>query len=142
MQGYRLIKEKFIKELDSNAKLYEHEKTKARVLKLENDDNNKAFCIGFKTPPKDHTGVCHILEHMVLSGSKKYRTKEPFMDLYKTSLCTFLNAMTFPDKTIYPVSSRNEKDFRILWMYIWMLYFFQEYMKKKIFLCKRVGTTN
>ncbi len=135
MQGYRLIKEKFIKELDSNAKLYEHEKTKARVLKLKNDDNNKAFCIGFKTPPKDHTGVCHILEHMVLSGSKKYRTKEPFMDLYKTSLCTFLNAMTFPDKTIYPVSSRNEKDFRNLMdVYLDAVFFPRIYEEENIFM--------
>lgn len=110
-KGYKLIKEEWLDEYKSKARLFEHEKTGARVLKLENDDDNKVFSIGFKTVREDSTGICHILEHSVLSGSRKYKTKEPFMDLIKNSLQTFLNAMTFNDKTIYPISSRNEKDF-------------------------------
>lgn len=110
-KGYKLIKEEWLEEYNSKALLFEHEKTKARVLKMENDDDNKVFSIGFKTVREDSTGICHILEHSVLSGSRKYKTKEPFMDLVKNSLQTFVNAMTFNDKTIYPISSRNEKDF-------------------------------
>lgn len=110
-KGYKLIKEEWLEEYNSKARLFEHEKTKARVLKMENDDDNKVFSIGFKTVREDSTGICHILEHSVLSGSRKYKTKEPFMDLIKNSLQTFVNAMTFNDKTIYPISSRNEKDF-------------------------------
>ena len=78
---------------------------------MENDDTNKVFSIGFKTPPQDSTGVMHILEHSVLCGSRKFPTKEPFVELVKGSLNTFLNAMTFSDKTIYPIASQNEKDF-------------------------------
>lgn len=111
MDKYRVVEKEFIDELKSEAILFEHEKTKARVLKIENDDENKAFGIGFRTVQNDDTGVCHILEHSVLSGSRKFKTKEPFMDLVKSSLQTFVNAMTFDDKTIYPISSRNEKDF-------------------------------
>ena len=95
------------------ADLYEmvHEQTRAKAIWLKRDDENKTFSIGFKTTPVDDTGVFHILEHSVLNGSKKYPVKEPFVDLLKGSLQTFLNAMTFPDKTVYPVSSRNDKDF-------------------------------
>ncbi|MCR5808948.1 MAG: insulinase family protein [Clostridiales bacterium] len=88
-----------------------HEKTGATLYWVDNGDNNKTFCVGFKTLPEDSTGVFHILEHSVLCGSEKYPVKEPFVDLMKSSMNTFLNAMTFPDKTIYPVSSRNERDF-------------------------------
>lgn len=109
--NYKIIKEKLINEIDSKAILLEHEKTGARVLKVENSDNNKAFCISFRTVPNDSTGVAHIMEHSVLNGSRKFKAKEPFMELYKTSLQTFLNAMTYPDKTMYPIASRNEKDF-------------------------------
>lgn len=114
MKNFKIIKEEWLEEYNSKAILFEHEKTKARVLKMENDDENKAFAIGFKTAQKDDTGVCHILEHSVLSGSRKYKTKEPFMDLIKNSLQTFVNAMTYDDKTMYPVSSRNEVDFHNL----------------------------
>lgn len=114
MQFYRLIEERYLDNEQSNALVYEHIVTKAKVFVMKNDDNNKTFGIGFRTPPKNDNGVCHILEHCVLNGSKKYRTKEPFMDLVKSSLQTFLNAMTYADKTIYPVASRNEKDFRNL----------------------------
>lgn len=112
--GYKTIEDKEIPEIGSRAILLEHIKTGARVLKLKNDDDNNVFGIGFKTPPNDSTGVAHIVEHCVLSGSRKYKTKEPFMDVYKGSLQTFLNAMTFGDKTIYPIGSRNDKDFENL----------------------------
>lgn len=114
MKKYKLIEEKFIKSEDSLISVLEHIKTKAKILLVKNKDNNKLFSIGFRTPPKDSSGVCHILEHCVLNGSKKYTTKEPFMDMIKTSLQTFLNAMTYSDKTIYPVASRNTKDFENL----------------------------
>ena len=80
-------------------------------IKILSEDDNKCFAIGFRTPPENSTGVPHILEHSVLCGSRKFNTKEPFVELLKGSLNTFLNAMTYPDKTIYPVASRNEKDF-------------------------------
>ena len=76
-----------------------------------NDDDNKVFSISFRTPPEDSTGLPHILEHSVLCGSRKFPSKEPFVELVKGSLNTFLNAMTFPDKTMYPIASKNEKDF-------------------------------
>ena len=109
--GFTLLEEYQVKELQSTARVFSHEKSGARLLHLENDDDNKVFSIGFRTPPSDSTGVPHIVEHCVLSGSRKYRTKEPFMDMIKGSLQTFINAMTFGDKTIYPVASRNDKDF-------------------------------
>ena len=113
-KGFKLLEEKEVKEANSTSRLFSHEKTGARLIYLSNEDNNKVFTIGFRTPPEDSTGVPHIIEHSVLSGSKKYRTKEPFMDLIKGSLQTFLNAMTYPDKTVYPVASRNDKDFKNL----------------------------
>ena len=109
--GFILNKEEQIKEVNSIVRIFEHEKTGARLLHMENDDSNKVFSIGFKTPPSDSTGVMHILEHSVLCGSKKFPTKEPFVELVKGSLNTFLNAMTFSDKTVYPIASKNEKDF-------------------------------
>ena len=112
--GFRVCKSEFIKEVNSTAYLMEHELSGARLLYLENPDDNKVFTIGFRTPPADDTGVAHILEHSVLCGSRKYRLKEPFVELVKGSLNTFLNAMTYPDKTVYPVASRNDKDFHNL----------------------------
>lgn len=109
--GFNLKHVEEIKEINSIARVFEHEKTGARLLHLENDDDNKVFSIGFRTPPEDSTGVAHILEHSVLCGSRKFPTKEPFVELIKGSLNTFLNAMTFGDKTIYPLASKNEKDF-------------------------------
>ncbi len=112
--GFKLNKKETIKELKSLALHFEHEVTGAEVLVLENDDDNKVFSVTFRTPPENDRGVAHILEHSVLCGSRKYPVKEPFMELVKGSLQTFLNAMTFPDKTMYPVASRNHKDFRNL----------------------------
>ncbi len=108
---FTLIEKRYLPEEDATLYQYEHEKTKARVLHMKNKDPNKVFIIGFRTPPLGSTGNCHILEHCVLNGSRKYKTKEPFMDLLKSSLQTFLNAMTYPDRTVYPVASRNDADF-------------------------------
>ena len=112
--NFKLISKEFVKEENSDVLIFEHIATKAKLIKLVNEDPNKTFGIGFRTPPNNSTGVAHILEHTVLNGSKKYTTREPFMDLLKSSLQTFLNAMTFSDKTIYPVASRNDKDFHNL----------------------------
>lgn len=109
--GFKLVEQRNIKEIQSVARVFYHEKSGARLLSLENDDDNKVFSIGFRTPPSSSTGVAHIVEHCVLSGSRKYTTKEPFMDMAKGSLQTFMNAITFSDKTLYPIASRNEKDF-------------------------------
>lgn len=108
---FTLVKETQIPELKSTARLYRHEITGARLLSVINDDENKCFSINFRTPPQNSTGVAHILEHSVLNGSQKYPVKEPFVELLKGSLATFINAMTFPDKTCYPVASQNTRDF-------------------------------
>ncbi|AYF53311.1 insulinase family protein [Clostridium botulinum] len=109
--GFKFIEEKEIKDINSKARIFYHEKSGAKLLNLQNEDDNKVFAIGFRTPPDDSTGVPHIMEHSVLCGSRKFPIKDPFVELAKGSLNTFLNAMTFSDKTIYPVASRNEKDF-------------------------------
>ena len=114
IHGFRLLTMKEIPEADSTAYESEHEKSGARLFFLQNDDDNKVFSISFRTPPTDDTGVAHIVEHSTLCGSRKYPLKEPFVELVKGSLNTFLNAMTFPDKTMYPVASRNDKDFQNL----------------------------
>ena len=109
--GFELIREETIPELNTQARLWRHARTGAQLLSLENDDENKAFGISFRTPPTDSTGLPHILEHVVLAGSQKYPLKDPFFELVKGSLATFINAMTFPDKTIYPAASTNLQDF-------------------------------
>ncbi len=108
--GFELIREQDIPELNTKAKLYRHVKTGAQLLSMENDDENKVFGITFFTPPPNASGVAHIMEHSVLCGSRKYPVKEPFVELIKSSLNTFLNAMTFADKTCYPVASQNVHD--------------------------------
>lgn len=114
LKAYTVISKQRIEELKSDGYLLKHNKTGARVALLSNDDENKVFYIGFRTPPKDSTGVAHIIEHTVLCGSEKYPVKDPFIELAKGSLNTFLNAMTYPDKTVYPVASCNSKDFKNL----------------------------
>ncbi|MCL4256614.1 MAG: insulinase family protein, partial [Anaerolineae bacterium] len=109
--GFELIKETTILEINSKAKVFRHIKTGAEIVSLENDDENKCFGITFVTPPPDDTGLPHIMEHSVLCGSRKYPSKDPFFELVKGSLATFINAMTFSDKTVYPVASQNTKDF-------------------------------
>jgi len=110
---FELKETKYLKNINTTAYLYEHVKTKARLVFFKNDDINKSFSISFKTIPYNDNGIFHILEHSVLCGSAKYPVKEPFVELLKGSFNTFLNAMTFPDKTMYPVSSKNEKDLEI-----------------------------
>ena len=112
--AYQLVTEKELKEMNSLGVVLRHKKTGARIFLMENDDENKVFCIGFRTPPSDSTGLQHILEHSVLCGSEKFPVKDPFVELVKGSLNTFLNAMTYPDKTVYPVASCNDKDFQNL----------------------------
>lgn len=109
--AFDLVRDEEIGEINSRALFYRHKKTGAEILSLVNDDENKVFGITFRTPPEDSTGIAHILEHSVLCGSEKYRVKKPFVELLKGSMHTFLNAMTFPDKTAYPVASANLKDF-------------------------------
>ena len=111
LDKYELISSQKIDDIGSEGYLLRHKKSGARVVLLNNDDDNKVFYIGFRTTPKDSTGVMHILEHSVLCGSKDFPVKDPFVELVKGSLNTFLNAMTYPDKTVYPVASTNDKDF-------------------------------
>lgn len=108
--GFTVLSAEELPEIDGDAFVLSHEKSGTRLLYLRNADSNKAFSIAFKTPPKDDTGVFHILEHSVLNGSQKFPVKEPFVNLLKTSMQTFLNALTFADKTMYPVASTNEQD--------------------------------
>ncbi|MBQ1598791.1 MAG: insulinase family protein [Lachnospiraceae bacterium] len=112
--AYELIKQEKLTDVHSDGTVLRHKKSGATIALVENDDDNKVFYIGFRTPPENSTGVPHIIEHTVLCGSKKYPTKDPFVELVKGSLNTFLNAMTYPDKTVYPVASTNETDFRNL----------------------------
>lgn len=134
LQAYTILEKKEIKELNSTGYLMKHNKTGAKIVLMENDDNNKVFCIGFRTPPKDSTGVAHIIEHSVLCGSDKFPVKDPFIELAKGSLNTFLNAMTFPDKTIYPVASCNDKDFQNLMdVYMDAVFHPHIYHEEKIF---------
>ena len=116
---YELIQEHHLKDLQSEGYILKHKKSGAKVVLLSNDDENKVFSIGFRTPPKDSTGLPHILEHSVLCGSKRFPSKDPFVELVKGSLNTFLNAMTYPDKTVYPIASCNDKDFQNL-MHVYM----------------------
>lgn len=133
--AYTLIKTDEIKELNSVGLLLEHKKTKAKIAVMLNDDNNKVFSVGFRTPVDNDTGVAHIVEHTVLCGSKKYPLKDPFVELVKGSLNTFLNAMTFPDKTIYPVASCNDKDFSNLCdIYLDAVFNPKIYEREEIFL--------
>ena len=132
--AYELIREEQLKDLNSVGFVFEHKKTKARVAVISNDDNNKVFSIGFRTPPEDSTGVAHIVEHTVLCGSKEFPAKDPFVELVKGSLNTFLNAMTYPDKTIYPIASCNDKDFKNL-MHVYMdaVFYPNIYKREEIF---------
>ena len=108
--NYSLVRYDYIADFDIHCASYRHLATGAQVISVRAEDANKVFGIAFRTPPSDSTGVAHVLEHSVLCGSDKYRTKEPFVDLLRGSLQTFLNAMTWPDRTVYPVASQNKKD--------------------------------
>lgn len=133
--GFKLLSIKDLKEINSENYLFEHIKSGAKLMFLKNDDDNKVFSIAFRTPPENSTGVAHILEHSVLCGSRKFPVKEPFVELLKGSLNTFLNAMTFADKTIYPVASRNDKDFsNLMDVYLDAVFFPNIYIHKEIFM--------
>lgn len=134
LTAYEVIEKRRVEDINSMGYLLKHKKSGARVVVCENDDRNKVFYIGFRTPPKDSTGVAHILEHSVLCGSKQFPAKDPFVELAKGSLNTFLNAMTYPDKTVYPVASCNDQDFKNL-MHVYMdaVLYPNIYKEEKIF---------
>ncbi|MCR4587703.1 MAG: insulinase family protein [Lachnospiraceae bacterium] len=133
-QAYELIQEHFSKDLNGTCMLLKHKKTGARVALVSNEDENKVFYIGFRTPSLDSTGAAHIVEHTVLCGSEKFPVKDPFIELTKGSLNTFLNAMTYPDKTVYPVASSNDKDFQnLVHVYLDAVFHPNIYKEEKIF---------
>jgi Zn-dependent M16 (insulinase) family peptidase len=132
--SYEMLFEEKLEDVNGIGRLLIHKKTGARVAIIANDDNNKVFSIGFRTPPANSTGVAHIIEHSVLCGSKNFPAKDPFVELAKGSLNTFLNAMTYPDKTVYPVASINDQDFKNL-MHVYMdaVLYPNIYQRKEIF---------
>lgn len=133
--GFKLVRKETVVEAGSEAYIFEHEKSGAKLLYMENDDDNKVFSASFRTPPADDTGVPHIIEHSTLCGSRKFPLKEPFVELVKGSLNTFLNAMTYPDKTMYPIASLNDKDFHNLMdVYLDAVFYPSIYDKPEILL--------
>ncbi|MGN0314502.1 MAG: insulinase family protein [Fusicatenibacter sp.] len=133
-EAYELVKEQQIDDVHAKGFLLRHKKTGARVLALETDDENKVFNIAFRTPPSNSTGVAHILEHSVLCGSREFPLKDPFVELVKGSLNTFLNAMTYPDKTMYPVASCNDADFQnLMHVFLDAVFYPNIYNRKEIF---------
>lgn len=134
LSKYELVAKEKLSDLNSAGLLLKHKKSGARVVVMTNDDDNKVFSIGFKTPAYNDTGLQHILEHSVLCGSRKYPVKDPFVELCKGSLNTFLNAMTYPDKTVYPVASCNLQDFKnIMDVYMDAVFYPDIYNKSEIF---------
>ena len=128
------VEKKELMEVNGYGYILSHNKTKARVAVIENDYTNKVFTIGFRTPPADDTGVPHITEHSVLCGSRKFPVKDPFVELCKGSLNTFLNAMTYSDKTVYPLASLNEKDFHNLMLVYMDAGFYPNMNEKKLIM--------
>lgn len=134
LTAYEVLRQEDLSDIHSVGWLLRHKKTGARVMLIENEDENKVFNIAFRTPPKDSTGVAHILEHSVLCGSKEFPLKDPFVELVKGSLNTFLNAMTYPDKTCYPVASCNDQDFQnLMHVYLDAVFYPNIYKKEEIF---------
>ena len=134
LKAYEVLKEEELQDIHSKGWLLRHKKTGARVMLIENSDENKVFNIAFRTPPKNSTGVAHILEHSVLCGSREFPLKDPFVELVKGSLNTFLNAMTYPDKTCYPVASCNDRDFQnLMHVYLDAVFYPNIYKKEEIF---------
>ena len=133
MKNYTQIETKFIEDIKTKVTVYRHDKTGARVMTLENDDANKVFTIAFRTPAINSCGLTHILEHSVLCGSEKYPVKDPFLELIKSSLNTFLNAFTAPDRTMYPCASENDKDFKNLMSVYCDAVFFPNVLKNENF---------
>ena len=134
LHGFQLTREKELKELDATLYQFKHIRTGLELVWLKRDEENKSFCIAFETLPENDTGVFHILEHSTLCGSEKFPVKEPFVELMKNSMNTFLNALTFPDKTCYPVSSKNNKDFlNLVGVYLDAVFAPSIYKKPEIF---------
>ncbi|MGN0166719.1 MAG: insulinase family protein [Acetatifactor sp.] len=134
LSAYEVLEKREIKDINSVTYLCRHKKTGARVALISNDDDNKVFYIGFRTTPADSTGVAHIIEHSVLCGSRDFPVKDPFVELVKGSLNTFLNAMTYPDKTVYPVASCNDKDFQnLMHVYLDAVFYPNIYQNEVIF---------
>ena len=134
LSTYEILEHRRIEDLNSDSYILRHKKTGARVTLLSNDEENKVFAIGFRTPPKDSTGVAHIIEHTVLCGSKEFPIKDPFVELVKGSLNTFLNAMTYSDKTVYPIASCNDADFQnLMHVYLDAVFYPNIYKTDKIF---------
>ncbi len=131
---YEVVQQEELSSLKTKGVLLRHKKSGARVLLMQNDDENKVFTIAFRTPPSDSTGVPHIMEHSVLCGSKNFPVKDPFVELVKGSLNTFLNAITYPDKTMYPVASCNDKDFQnLMHIYLDAVFYPNIYEHEEIF---------
>ncbi len=135
LKAYTIVEKKELDEVKGTGYVLSHKKTGARVMVILNDDNNKVFNIGFRTPPSDDTGVPHIMEHSVLCGSKNFPVKDPFVELCKGSLNTFLNAMTYSDKTVYPVASLNKKDFHnLMHVYLDAVFYPNIYDRREIMM--------
>ena len=135
LNAYTLEQEQPLPEVNGTGYVLRHNRTKARIVVIKNDDKNKVFAIGFRTPPGNSRGIQHIIEHTVLCGSRKYPAKDPFVELAKGSLNTFLNAMTYSDKTVYPVASCNDKDFRNLMdVYLDAVFYPNIYDREEIFM--------
>ncbi len=134
LSAYELIEERHLDDLGAEGYLLKHKKSGARLFLVSNEDNNKVFSIGFRTPPINSCGLTHILEHSVLCGSREFPAKDPFVELAKGSLNTFLNAMTYPDKTVYPVASCNDKDFQnLMHVYLDAVFYPNIYEREEIF---------
>lgn len=134
LTAYEIVEEKQLSDIHSNGCILRHKKSGAQIAVVSNDDENKVFYIGFRTPAEDSTGVPHIIEHSVLCGSDKFPVKDPFVELVKGSLNTFLNAMTYPDKTVYPVASCNDKDFQnLMHVYLDAVFHPNIYKREEIF---------
>ncbi len=133
-KAYEIEQQERIEDIQTDGYLLRHKKSGARVILLKNEDDNKVFNIAFRTPPADSTGVAHILEHSVLCGSRQFPLKDPFVELVKGSLNTFLNAMTYPDKTMYPVASCNDQDYQnLMHVYLDAVFYPNIYEKEEIF---------
>ena len=133
LSAYELIQEESLEDIRSLGLLFKHKKTGARVAVIANDDDNKVFSIGFRTPPEDK-GTPHIIEHSVLCGSKDFPSKDPLLNWPRVRLIPFLNAITYPDKTVYPIASCNEKDFHnLMHVYLDAVFYPNIYKEEKIF---------
>ncbi len=134
LEKYEVLRHQYLEDTGCDSLLLRHKKTGARIALLPSEDDNKVFYIAFRTPPEDSTGVAHIIEHTVLCGSRDFPVKDPFVELVKGSLNTFLNAMTYPDKTVYPVASCNDTDFKnLMHVYLDAVFYPNIYREKNIF---------